>query len=152
MELDKVDKKILELLQADARLTHKEIANATGLSTTPVYERVKRLERTGYITGYVALVDPKKMGIGLVSFVRVSLRSQVTKHFAEFEEEIHNFPQVLECYAIAGTADYLLKVAVKNMDEYRELMTSGLSSLKNISTVQSAFVMDTVKHSTEIPV
>lgn len=150
--MDHTDKRILELLQQDAKLTHKELAAELNLSVTPVFERVKRLEQSGHIRKYVALVNPKLINRKLISYITVSLRDHVSGHFESFEEKILSFEEVMECYQIAGTADYLLKVAVADMEAYRDFMVERLSTIETISNVRSAFVMNEIKHSTAYPV
>ncbi len=150
--LDNTDSRILELLQQDARLTTKELASHLNLTTTPVYERIKRLERDGYIQKYVALVDKKKVGLRLLAFCNVSLKEHNAEFLVRFEEAVRSLPEVMECYHIAGLYDYLLKVVVKDMDAYQHFVAKKLAALENIGKVQSSFVMTEIKHSTNVAI
>lgn len=150
--LDATDRRILQLLQQNCSLTHKEIAAETGLSTTPVYERIKRLEREGYISRYVALLNPVKVGRSLTIFCSVSLKEHAKSLLEKFVAEVLRFEEVTECYHIAGNYDYLLKVAVKDMDAYQNFIVNKLAALNNVAHAQSSFVMTTEKHSTALPV
>lgn len=151
-ELDATDKKILQLLQEDAKYTHKEIAAQLHLTTTPVYERIKRMEREGVIQQYVALVDRKKIQLSLMAFCNVSLKEHSTNYLVQFEQDIQLLPEVVECYHIAGLFDYLLKVLVKDMDTYQLFVSKKLAALENIGRVQSAFVMTEIKYSPNLPI
>ncbi len=148
--LDPIDLRILDLLQEDAKLTNKEIAAQLGMSTTPVYERIKKLEEKGYISQYVALVDRKKLGFPLVAFCNVSLKEHSNKYLKIFEREVLSLNEVIECYHIAGAFDYLLKVLAQDMGTYQDFIVNKLAKLENIGNVQSSFVMTEVKYSTKI--
>lgn len=150
--MDANDKKILELLQKDSNLTHKQIAGLLNLSVTPVYERIKRLERTGVIKKYVALVDPEKIDKSLVAYTSISLKEHTYENLKKFEKEIQQVFPVVECYHIAGQFDYLLKIVIKDMKEYQKVVIDQLAKMDNIAHVQSSFVMTEVKKSTELPV
>lgn len=152
MTIDDSDRKILTLLQENAKLTTKEIADKLGLSVTPVYERIKRLEKHKYIRGYVALVDRKKVDKSLMAFLFISLKEHSQKALLSFENEILKFPKVIECYHIAGQYDFLLKILVKDMQDYHEFTFQRLASLDNIAHVQTDFVMNDLKYSTQIPI
>ena len=145
MSLDVTDRRILELLQQDALLTNKELATSLNLSVTPIYERIKRLRRDGYIRQYVALLDKNKIGRSLVAFCQVSLKEHTQEFIREFEEKIRDLPEVVECYNIAGPYDYLLKVMVRDMDDYRRFLVEQLAALAHIDGPQSAFVMAEIK-------
>ncbi len=150
--MDQTDKKLLQLLQKDSNLTHRQMAGLLNLSITPVYERIKRLERAGYIEKYVALINPEKVDKTLVAFTSVSLKEHSQKYLLRFEEEISSIEEVVECYHIAGQFDYLLKIIVKDMKEYQVVVMNKLASMDNIVNVQSSFVMTEVIRSTEIPI
>lgn len=152
MALDSIDRQILALLQENAKLTNKEIAAQLGLTTTPIYERIKRLEKRGYIKKYVALVDRRKVGMGLMAFLSVSLKEHSKKALLKFEQEIVKFPKVLECYHIAGQYDFILKIMVEDMQDYHNFTFNRLATMDNIGHVQSDFVMNDIKRSTEVPV
>jgi DNA-binding Lrp family transcriptional regulator len=149
-KIDKLDKKILNILQKDCSLNTKEIAEVVGLSTTPVYERIKKMENKGVIKSYVALVDNNKVGKTLVAYCNVSLQLHSTPLLKKFELAMSKFPEIIECYHIAGSFDYLLKIIVDDMNHYQDFIKNGLASLDNIAHAQSSFVMTEVKHSTAI--
>lgn len=148
MLLNKTDIRLLELLQADARLTTKELADKLGKSVTPVYERKRRLENEGFITRYTAIVDKNKIGKSLVAFTNVQLRQHAQQILLNFEKTIVKFEEVMECYHMTGVYDYLLKVAVTDMAAYQDFIVNKLAKLTDIGTVQSSFVMTEVKHET----
>jgi Lrp/AsnC family transcriptional regulator, leucine-responsive regulatory protein len=148
MILDKTDIRLLELLQADARLTTKELADKLGKTVTPVYERKRRLENEGFITRYTAIVDKNKIGKSLVAFTNVQLRQHAQQILLNFEKAIIKFEEVMECYHMTGVYDYLLKVAVTDMAAYQDFIVNKLARLTDIGTVQSSFVMTEVKHET----
>ncbi|WP_196890561.1 Lrp/AsnC family transcriptional regulator [Aureivirga marina] len=148
--MDAIDKKILMLLQENAKLNSKEIANKIGLSTTPTYERIKRLEKTGFIKKYIAIVDKKLIGKKLEVFCQVSLQQHSKRFLEVFEREIRKIPQVMECYHIAGNYDYLLKLIVSDMEEYQQFIMFKLASIENISNVQSSFVLTEIKNNLKL--
>lgn len=151
MELDQTDKELLRMLQEDSKKTTKEYANALGLSTTAVYERIKRLERQGIITGYVALVDKKHINRNFVVYCQVRLNQHVKENVLRFEREVIELQEVVECYHLGGDYDYLLKIHVSDMDAYREFMVTKLTAIRNIGSTQSSFVIKDVKHTTALP-
>ena len=145
-ELDRTDEQILELLQYDAMLTNKEIADKLGKTVTPIFERRKKLEQLGYILRYAAVLDRFKVNKGLLSFTNVQLKEHAHVMLKTFERSIIKFDEVLECHHMTGMFDYLLKVAVKDMNEYQQFIVNKLSRLPNIGTVQSSFVMTEIKN------
>lgn len=149
--LDIIDRSILRLLQKDAFLTTKEIAVQVNMSTTPVFERVKRLERDGFIKGYTALLDRRKIGLSMLVFCEVSLKEHNRDYLFRFEQEVADLMEVIECHHITGAFDYLLKVVVGDMDDYQQFVKNKLAALENIGQVQSHFVMTEVKNVTELP-
>ncbi|MBO9640933.1 Lrp/AsnC family transcriptional regulator [Siphonobacter aquaeclarae] len=150
--LDATDRQILTLLQQDAFISNKELSQRLNLSLTPIHERVKRLEREGYLKGYVGLVDRKKIGRDLIAFCQVSLKEHTQDFIREFEARIGSLPEVVECYNIAGPFDYLLKVVVKDMDDYRRFVVEQLAALAHIGGPQSLFVMAEIKATTALPI
>lgn len=152
MEFDATDARILQLLQHDARLTNKEIADKTGKSVTPVYERIRRMEQEGVITGYTALLNKDKIGRALIAYTNVQLKEHSNAMLREFEKAIVQIEEVMECMHLTGTYDYLLKVAVADIHAYHDFLTNKLAALPNIGTVQSGFVMNEVKRSLAYPV
>lgn len=151
-KLDKLDKHILKLLQKDCSLNTKQIADRVGLSVTPTYERIKRLEKGGVIESYVAVLNKEKVGKPLMVFCNVSLQLHSKPLLKKFEQTIIRFDEVMECYHMAGAFDYLLKVLAKDMNEYQNFITNKLAALENISNVQSSFVMTEVRYKTDIKI
>lgn len=143
--LDSTDLKILALLEKDAKLRTKEIAAQVGLSTTPVFERIKRLEHGGVILGYQAKVNRHALGRSIMAICSISLNQHRTEYLTKFEKDIIKFPEVAECLHVAGQFDYLLRVTTPDMESYRNFVTTKLASLKNIAQVRSSFVMTEVK-------
>jgi len=151
-KLDAIDRQIIMLLQPDARLKTKEIAHQVGLTVTPTYDHIKRLEKDGYIDKYVALVNKHKVCKTLVAFCNVSLEKHSKPYLDNFESEIIKVPEVIECYHIAGGFDYLLKLVVSDMTSYQQFLTNKLAVIENVANVQSSFVMTEIKSGTIIPV
>lgn len=145
-KLDKVDLQILRTLQENARLTTKELAAQVSLSSTPVFERLKRLEREGYIKKYIAVLDADKLNQGFVVFCNVKLRRMNKDIAMEFTRIIQNIPEVTECYNISGSYDYLLKIHAPNMKFYQEFIINVLGTIDSLGSLESMFVMDEVKH------
>lgn len=145
-KLDKVDLQILRTLQENARLTTKELAAQVSLSSTPVFERLKRLEREGYIKKYIAVLDADKLNQGFVVFCNVKLRRMNKDIAMEFTRIIQNIPEVMECYNISGSYDYLLKIHAPNMKYYQEFIINVLGTIDSLGSLESMFVMDEVKH------
>ena len=145
-KLDKVDLQILRTLQENARLTTKELAAQVSLSSTPVFERLKRLEREGYIKKYIAVLDADKLNQGFVVFCNVKLRRMNKDIAMEFTRIIQNIPEVTECYNISGSYDYLLKILAPNMKYYQEFIINVLGTIDSLGSLESMFVMDEVKH------
>ena len=142
---DPYDIAILQEVQKNAKITIKDLSEKINLSPTPTFERLKKLEREGYITGYHAKLDIKKLGLSLMVMCNVSLKIHQKDFIEKFQEEIIRFDEVKECYHIAGMYDYLLKIVVKDMDAYQLFVSKKLASLDNIGNVQSSFVMIELK-------
>lgn len=149
--LDATDRAILKMLQEDAFQTTKELASRLDLTSTPVYERVKRLEKEGYIKQYVALLNRRQVGLSLLVYCDVALKEHNREFLLRFEEAVVQIPEVLECHHITGEYDYVLKVAVHDMDAYQLFIKEKFASLDNIGRVQSHFVMTEVKSTTVLP-
>ena len=147
---DAKDVEILKMLQQNARITVKEIADTIHLSTTPVHERVKRLEQSGIITRYAAMLDAAKLGKKLMVICHVSLREHNKIAGSKFIRSILAMPEVLECYSISGEFDFLLKVLTEDMETYYDFHGNKLSQVENVGHVQSTFVMGVVKQTHEI--
>ncbi|MBK6874717.1 MAG: Lrp/AsnC family transcriptional regulator [Kineosporiaceae bacterium] len=149
--LDQIDRAILRLLQQDGRLTNAELAKQVRLSPSPCLRRVKALEQAGYITGYTAVLDAAKLHRSLHVMVMVSLTSQRQETLEAFERAVSELDDVLACYLIAGEADYLLTVAVKDLDAYQQLYTRRLGELPGVASMKSLVTMKAVKASTALP-
>lgn len=144
-QLNKLDLQILRILQENARLTTKEIAAKVNLTTTPVFERIKRLERQGYIQRYTAVLDAEKLNLGFTVFCCVKLRTlnkNIASHFVECMQQV---PEVSECYNISGEYDYMLKVVVPDMKRYQEFVLNTLGTIDSLGSLTSMFVMETIK-------
>ena len=144
--LDAVDLQILRALQENARLTTKELAAQVHLSTTPVFERMKRLEREGFILKYAAVLDAGKLGRGFTVFCSVKLKQMTRSVARNFISVIKDIPQVAECYNISGEYDYLLKIQATDMKYYNEFIINVLGNIDSIGSVLSSFVMDEIKN------
>ena len=147
--LDTIDEQILSLLQKNAKLGSKEIASKVGLTVTPTYERIRRLEKRGFIKGYVAILDKKKLGKNLQVLCNVQLKSHHAEVLDSFESEVIKLKEVNSCYHIAGNFDYLLIIEMKDMDEYSHFLKHKLATIPHITTVQSSFVMRALKEEFE---
>src|SRR5580700_10235367 len=145
VELDEKDKAILRLLQQNAKVTVREIAAQVHLSTTPVHERIRRLEETGVIRQYATLLDHSKVKKGLLAICYVSLKEHNKKSGGKFIRTMHELTEVTECYIISGEFDFMLKVAVENMDAYYDFHVNKLGQVENIGKLQSTFVMSVIK-------
>jgi DNA-binding Lrp family transcriptional regulator len=145
ISLDKTDLKILDLLSNNAKLRTKEIAAEVGLSATPVFERIKRLEKAGVIEGYRAKLNRAALGKNLLAICSITLNEHRTLFLSKFEEEIVRFEEVAECLHVAGQFDYLLRVMTPDMESYRNFVTQKLASLDNIAQVRSSFVLTEVR-------
>lgn len=152
IKFDEIDVKLLALLQNDSKKTTKEYANHLNLSTTAVYERIKRLEKTGVITKYVALVDRKKIDKAFVVLCHVKLMQHSKEFVMQFEREVVKLKEVAECYHISGDYDYILKIHVNGMQAYRDFMIKKLTAIDHIGSTQSSFVINELKHTTAIAV
>jgi DNA-binding Lrp family transcriptional regulator len=151
-KIDSYDAQILNLLQKDALLGVKDIAAQIGLSSSPTYERIKRLRKEGYIEKYVALVSREKLGRHLLVLCTVTLKEQSMETLKEFEESIVRFKEVQEVMCIAGSHDYLLKIAVQDVKDYHAFVMTHVSTLSNISNLSSSFVLKEIKRETALEV
>ncbi len=151
MKLDSIDFKLLNLLQQDCKKTTKEYAHKLGLSTTAVYERIKRLEKSGTIKSYVALVNTFQVDKSFTVFCHIKLVQHTRDNIRQFERDVLKLEEVVECHHLSGDYDYLLKILVKDMEDYRNFMVSKLTAINHIGSTQSSFTIKEVKHSTAIP-
>lgn len=145
ISLDEKDKSILRLLQENARITVKEISEKVHLSTTPVHERIKRMEESGVIKQYVAIVDQAKVRKGLMVICYVSLKQHSRNAGVKFIKTINEMNEVIECFSISGEFDFMLKVVAEDMDAYYDFHVNKLSQVENMGNVQSVFVMGVIK-------
>jgi len=150
--LDGIDRKILECLQQDGKMSNQDLADHIALSPSPCSRRVKQLEDEGYIRQYTALLDPKKIGLDLSIMVLVDLNTHDSKKMKHFEETIQSIPEVIQCYLIAGqSSDYLLKVMVPSLDEYQNFLLKKLTLIDGVSQVHSSFVLQRIVDKTVLP-
>lgn len=148
--MDTIDQQIIQLLQSNGKATINEIANKLNLTTSPVFERIKRLEKAKIIKGYTALVDPKKVDKGQIVFCNISMPNYTDKNIKEFENKVGFMPEVLECYFFAGVVDYQLKVLVKDIDAYNKFLQK-ISLLTMVRVHSSVVVLKQIKHTTIVP-
>jgi len=153
MELDRYDRRILEALQQDGRISNQELAERIGLSPSPCLRRVRTLEESGLIRGYHARLDASKLGLSLMALIHISMDRHTPERFANFDEQIADLPEVLECLLITGQdADYQLKVVVKDMDAFQSLLLEKITRIEGVSGVHSSFVLRRVVDQTALPV
>ncbi|MEJ2804172.1 winged helix-turn-helix transcriptional regulator [Comamonadaceae bacterium PP-2] len=151
-ELDRIDRKILDILQREGRLAMTDLAERVGLSASPCTERVRRMERAGVITGYHARVSPAALGKTLLVFVEIKLVSKSGDVFDKVRKELLHVPEVLECHLVSGSFDYLVKARLRGMDEYRHLLGDILKKLPVAAESHSYVVMEEVKETLVLPV
>ena len=152
MQLDQTDKSILRILQKDALAKLKDISNSINLSVSPTHDRIKRMEGDGVIQKYVALIDRKKIELGMVVFCHVTLDKQTKNNFAEFEQTILQFDEVVACSLVSGSFDYYLKVVSKDVETYNKFYQEKLAVLPMVAHINSLFVMDEIKTTTSLPI
>lgn len=150
--LDDLDRRILNELQSDGRVTNQELSERVGLSPSPCLRRLKQLEAQGVITRYVALVDPERVGLGVTAFVRVRLDQQDDRHLAQFESAVLDFPEVMECYLMTGEADYQLRVLVGSLGEFEDFLRHRLTRIAGVAQVTTSFALRPVVYKTALPV
>ena len=153
MELDRYDRRILEELQRNGRISNQELAERIGLSPSPCLRRVRALEESGLIQGYRAMLDAKQLGLSLMALIHISMDRHTPERFAHFETTIAELPQVMECLLITGQdADYQLKVVVRDMDAFQALLLERITRIEGVSGVHSSFVLRRVVDKTALPV
>jgi Lrp/AsnC family transcriptional regulator, leucine-responsive regulatory protein len=148
--LDPTDKRILAILQDDGRRRNTELADAINMTPAPCLRRVKELEESGVIRKYVALVEPRLVGLNLTALIEVKLVSQTQPRLDSFERAISKLPNVVECFLVTGDWDYVLKVVVGDLDEYQNFLTTQLTSLRDVQNLKSTIVMKSVKQTTAL--
>lgn len=151
-ELDRTDREILHHLQQDGRLTNAELAERVHLSPSPCLRRVRQLEERGIIRRYATLLDPRQVGLPISVFVSVSLRSQDRQALQDFEARVQTYPEVMECYLMTGSSDYLLRVVVPDLDAYEGFLSAKLTTIGSVANIQSSFSLKQVVYRTELPI
>jgi Lrp/AsnC family transcriptional regulator, leucine-responsive regulatory protein len=151
-DLDATDRRILETLQKKGRMSNQDLSDRVNLSPSACHRRVQRLEEEGFISGYVALLDPRKMGRMTTVFVEITLQGQADDLLDAFEKAVARVPEVLECHLMAGSADYLIKVAAHDTEDFARIHRRSLSGLPGVRGMQSSFVLRTVRQTTALPV
>ncbi|PQB04139.1 Lrp/AsnC family transcriptional regulator [Aureitalea marina] len=152
MQFDHIDRKLITELQQDAKQTNKQLSAKLSLSVTAVYERIRKLERLGVITAYGARVDQTTLGLPMTVFCHIKLAGHSRNFLGKFEKQVTELEEVLECFHVSGAYDYLLKIAVKDMEHFRNFMVNKLTNLEHIGSTQSSFVIETMKSSNLIPI
>ena len=153
MELDRFDRTILQLLQDDGRISNQDLADRIGLSPSPCLRRVRALEESGIVTGYRALLNAKALGFSLMALIYISMDKHTPERFEHFEKEITQIPEVLECLLVTGQdADYQIKLIVKDMDAFQELLLNRITRNQGVTGVHSSFVLRRVVDKTAVPV
>ncbi|WP_294304268.1 Lrp/AsnC family transcriptional regulator [uncultured Chryseobacterium sp.] len=150
MNFDETDKKLLLFLQEDSKQTTKELSHKLGLSVTAVYERIRKMENTGVISKYVALLDRQKISRNFIVLCHIKLTQHKKEYVLQFEREVMNLQEVTECFHVSGDYDYILKIGVKDMEDYRNFMLSKLTTLQHIASTHSSFMISEVKNTTAI--
>ncbi|MDO6461601.1 Lrp/AsnC ligand binding domain-containing protein [Granulosicoccaceae sp. 1_MG-2023] len=149
--LDKLDVSILRTLQQDGRISYVDLADKVGLSSTPCIERVRRLEKEGYIEGYHARLNPELLGYNMLVFVEISLSYQSPDSFQKFSKAVEELPYILECHLVSGDSDYLIKARISGISEYRALLGDMLLTLPGVKNSKSYIVMEEVKEGLNLP-
>ncbi len=152
MSLDTMDRRLLAVLQKRGRISNADLAETVNLSASACHRRVQRLENEGYITGYVALLDPQKMGVSATIFVEITLSTQADNVLEAFERAVARVPDVLECHLTAGTADYILKIVAESTEDFARIHRQYLTRLPGVAKMQSNFALRTVCQTTALPV
>ncbi|WP_138936010.1 Lrp/AsnC family transcriptional regulator [Roseovarius arcticus] len=152
MSLDAMDRRLLTVLQKQGRISNADLADKVNLSASACHRRVQRLETEGYIAGYVALLDARKMGVSATIFVEITLSAQADSVLEAFEKAVARVPDVLECHLTAGTADYILKIVAENTEDFARIHRQYLTRLPGVAKMQSSFALRTVCNTTALPV
>jgi Lrp/AsnC family leucine-responsive transcriptional regulator len=151
-QLDRIDRRILQTLQTDGRISYVDLADKVGLSTSPCLERVKRLERDGFIRGYTALLDPERLDVSMLVFVEISLNYTSGTVFEDFRAAVQGWPEIVECHLVTGDFDYLIKLRTRDVHSYRQLLGEILHTLPGVKDSRTLVAMETVRESTELVV
>ena len=151
-ELDAIDRRILEVLQRNARIANTDLADEVGLTPAPCLRRVKRLEELGFIAGYTAVLDHQRVGLGLTVFVTVTLDRQTKRTYDDFAEKMRSAPEVLECYLILGERDFLLKIVVADLEAYQRFYLEVLTLAPGVRNINSIIAVNEEKRTTALPI
>ena len=149
--LDEVDVQLLSLLQKDGRITNADLAKTVGLSPPSVLQRVRVLEKSGLIRGYHALLDADRLGLRITALAMISLSLHQEQPIERFRKSVNEIPEVLECYHVSGEFDFLLKIVVRDIRAYEQLIRERLSKIKGIQQIKTSFVLANTKYTTQIP-
>jgi Lrp/AsnC family leucine-responsive transcriptional regulator len=149
--LDEIDRKLLNLLQQDSRLTLQQLADKVGLSPTPCHRRIRLLEERGVIARYSATVDQRKVGLPVSVFISIKLARQTEEDLQKFAKAVALWPEVLECYLMTGHRDYLMRVVVADLSSYEQFLKQKLTRLDIVASIESSFALDQIKYSTALP-
>ncbi len=151
-KLDKIDRKILRMLQGDGRVSNVDLAKSVGISAPPCLRRMRALEEAGYIKSYHAKVNAANMGYGVTVFAMVKLTSQAEPDLQKFEKRMRELPSVRECYLLAGDVDYVLKIVAKDWDDYQKLLTGELTTAPNVTSIKSSLAVRLAKEEPGVPI
>jgi len=152
IKIDDIDKKILAILQSNAKITNAQLSKEIGLSPAPTLERVKKLENSGIITNYHISVDSEKVGLGVSTFVQVSLKGHNKENLQAFLEEIYKIDEVIECHHVTGVGDFMLKIVAKDIPSYQKLILERVTDIKQVDNMQSLVILSTFKDSKVMPI
>lgn len=152
LKLDNIDRKILKILQSDGRITNAQLSKEVGLSPAPTLERVKKLESSGIIDSYHAYLEPSKIGLGVSTFVLVSLKGHNKENISEFTKSIKDIEEIIECHHITGSGDFILKVVAKDIASYQKLMLERVTEIPVVDNLQSMVILSTFKNSHNLPI
>ena len=152
IKLDNTDRKILEILQANSNITNAQLAKEIGLSPAPTLERVNKLETSGVIKSYHAVIDPACVGLGVSTFVMVTLKGHNKENIEKFIKAIHNISEVIECHHITGAGDFILKIVCADISAYQQLMLEQVSNIEVVDSLQSMVILSTFKDSRALPI
>lgn len=150
-KLDQIDRKILEILQTNAKITNAQLSKEVGLSPAPTLERVKKLEQTGIIESYHAKLDPAKIGLGVSTFVHVGLKGHNKENIEVFLSAIRNIDEIIECHHVTGSGDFVLRVIAKDITSYQRLMLEKVSEIPVVDNLQSMVILSTFKEKKSMP-
>jgi DNA-binding Lrp family transcriptional regulator len=151
-KLDRLDRRILDELQGDARISNQELAKRVGLSPAPCWRRLRRLEDSGFIAGYATLLDPPAVGLPILAYALVSLDNHHPETVRQFDQLVKDRPEVLECHSMSGPNDYLLRIVAASMDAYERFMSAHVLQIRAVRSVNTSFVLRTKKFTTRLPV